>query len=1096
VAPQAGTIERPAERLAIFARSGEYWTLGYSASPFSLKDIKGLSYIQRLLQHPEEELPALYLLSEGAAPGEGTDPERVASLLGDDALSVGGPGDAGEMLDPQAKREYRRRLAELEEELEELKRHGDHQRGVKVEDEIAFLKREMVRAVTRRGHDRRAGSASERARLNVTRAIKAALQKISEYDAPFGELLDSSIRTGLFCSYVPDPRITITWQFSVEGSGAPAPARLPPPLSSRPEAGFPRALSHRTAFVGREAERASLHGVLELVQRGEGRVVMISGPPGVGKTRLADEVGAEAVQKGFLALAGNCYDREDSAPFTPFVEMLEAALARAPSPQAFREALGADAPEIARLLPQLRRLFPDLPRALEISPEQSRRLLFNAVAEVLSRTARVRPVLLLLEDLHWADEGSLSLLNHVARLTTGAPVLIVGTYRDYELDAAGPLAQSFDELTRLHVLRRINLAGLSQPAVAEMIAGLSHRDPPKTLVDFIYSGTEGNPFFVEELFAHLVERGKLFDAKGEFRAGLDLNDVDVPQSLRVAIGRRLSRLDEDTRKVLATAALLGRSFPFELLGNLAGIDTDPLLDCIEEAEKAGLLSSTLQGREVRFQFSHELIRQAALTEISAARRQRLHLRVADAIERIYANILEDWIPELASHLWQAGPAADAARAIRYQVQASGRSASQGAHEATLSYLQNALELTRRLAPNGERDAQELGLYMQYLTVVGMTNRWTTSAAGSLYNRARDLCERLGQTAQMFYLLQGSGAFHLGRGEYRLLQECARRIDELAGSCSKPDWAVSSNYFMGHALSCLGDQVAAHRHLAEAVRLKDSMPQAVEPGINMKVSSLAIDGMALWISGHLTQSKQAVARSIAEAEALKDPYTLAFALAFAHIVMLFRREYSQALEIAERGLRIAAEKKLEWIQTSLVWSRDACRILAGLDTTIDRVRSAFEAYFASEAKLYLAANCTVLAECCAQVGQTELGLSMIERAFSAIEETGERMSEPETWRVKGLLLLARAAAERVSGGQARPSEKEAESCLRKAIEIAPDAQCLSWKLRAALSLSRWLMSSNRRAEARTILADIYARFTEDFDAPDLRDAATLLSELST
>ena len=1026
---QAESIAGSAPQAGIFARNGEYWSVGYGAARFSLKDIKGLSYIERLMQHPGQEFHALDLLTMGPAAVDDASTGRPEALSGA-PVSIGGLGDAGEMLDAQAKQAYKLRLADLREQLEELKERGDQARAVEVESEIDFLAHEIARAVGLGGRDRRAGSAAERARLNVTRAIKAALQKISEFNVPLGELLNRSIKTGSFCIYVADPRVPVDWQFSTEGSAAIAGAEVEPPLLSRIGAGFPRALAHRTGFVGREPERGILRRCMERAQAGKGSVVIISGAPGVGKSRLADEFGSEASQNGFLALAGSCYDRDDSAPFIPFVEILETALAQATSPKAFREALGDDAPEIARLMPQLRRLFPDLPPPLEIPPEQSRRLLFKAVAEVLMRTARNRPVLLLLEDLHWADEGTLSLLTNLARLTPKIPVMIVATYRDHELKPGGSLAATLDELTRLHLLQSIALEGLPQSGVAEMIRELSDREPPKTVVDFIYSGTDGNPFFVEELFLHLVERGQLMDIDHhEFRRELKLVEADIPHSVRLVIGRRLARLGDQTRKILGTAAVLGRSFPLELLEASTRVDTDSLLDCIEEAEKAGLLSSTLQYREAQFQFSHELIRQAVLGEISAARRQRLHLQIADAIERIYSNVLEDNVNEIASHLWQAGASANPARVIQCLTLAAKRARSESAYEATLSYLQNTLELVKKLPENSDRDRQELELQMEHLAVAELTNRWTTSEAGSRYARARELCERLGQTSRMFRLLQGSATFHLGRGEYQLVEDCAQRILDLSQSSSKPEWAISSNHFMGHAMCCLGDQVAAHQHLTEAVRLRDAMPASGARN-SIKVSSLASDAMALWISGHIGQSMAAVDQCVAVARESQNAYDLAFALTHAHIVILFRREYPRALEIAEEGMRLAAKKKFEWIETSLGWSRDACRVLAGLDTRIDRVSSAFEAYFASEAKLYMATNCTVLAECCAVLGQAELGLSMIEEAFSAMQETGEKMSEPETWRVKGLLLLERASAGQTSRREVEHSRpRRSPACER-------------------------------------------------------------------
>jgi predicted ATPase len=415
-------------------------------------------------------------------------------------------------------------------------------------------------------------------------------------------------------------------------------------------------------------------------------------------------------------------------------------------------------PEIARLMPQLLRLFPDLPPPLEIPPEQSRRLLFNAVAEVLTRTAGNRPVLLLLEDLHWADEGTLSLLNHLARLTPKIPVVIVATYRDHDLDPGGSLAATLDELTRLHLAQRIALDGLAQPDVAEMIRGLSDREPPKTVVDLIYSGTEGNPFFVEELFLHLVERGKLTDSNGEFRSGLKLAEIDVPQSLRLVIGRRLSRLGDGTLKILATAAVIGRSFSFELLEASTRMDVDSLLDSVEEAEKAALISSTLQYHEARFQFSHELIRQTVLGEISAARRQRLHLGAADAIERLHAADLEDYAEDLAHHLRQAGAAADTARTVHYLAMAAKQAMTRSAILDAIEHLTRGLDLLQRRPGGGKSIEQELSLQQSLGMALAYAKGYSAIEAQQAFARPADFAVKSGNRRTLHRRCWGCGLF--------------------------------------------------------------------------------------------------------------------------------------------------------------------------------------------------------------------------------------------------------------------------------------------------------------------------------------------------
>jgi predicted ATPase len=242
---------------------------------------------------------------------------------------------------------------------------------------------------------------------------------------------------------------------------------------------------------------------LEEARKGAGQVVILAGPPGIGKTRTAREAGEEARRQGFVALAGNCYECEGSVPFIPFVEVLETVLARIPGAAAAREIFAEQAAEIARLLPQLRRLFPDLPPLLPVSPEQSRRMLFNAVLQLIERQSRLNPILLLFEDLHWADDGTLALLVHLGQSISRMPVIIIATHRDDHIDMKPPLTKALHDLSRRQVVERISLGGLPEHAVAQMIQLLTGQQPSSALVDIVYSNTDGNPLFVEELIRHL-----------------------------------------------------------------------------------------------------------------------------------------------------------------------------------------------------------------------------------------------------------------------------------------------------------------------------------------------------------------------------------------------------------------------------------------------------------------------------------------------------------------------------------------------------------------------------------------------------------------
>ena len=1077
-----------ATKTVVFALTGNFWAIGGLGATFSIKTSKGLSYIHRLLQHPDEEFHSLDLLN-----GPGTEFIPAGVGAADSSLTVGRPSDAGEMLDVQAKRDYKRRLLELRERLEDAHEVGNSARAAEIESEMDFLAREISRAVGLGGRDRRAGSAAERARLNVSRAIKAALQKISEHDQVLGEQLNQSLRTGSFCSFVSERSARATWQLSLDSAELRRPESALSPIKLQPSQLQIR--SDRTKFIGRDVETTALRRCLDRAQAGNGSVIMISGAPGIGKTRTAAEIAAEASERGFYTLSGCCYDRADSVPFNPFVEALESAQAQALRPEIFRRLLGDAAGELARLMPQLRRIYPDLPPVVEISPEQSRRLLLNSFVEFVTNAAANGPVLLVIDDLHWGDEGTFSLLSHIARYVAKAPVVILGTYRDNELERAVGLAATLDACTRLQVLERIDLANLSKRAAAEMIAALGGRQPPAAVVDVIYSGSDGNPFFVEELFQHLKERGKLLDSNGEFRRLLKLDDSDVPESLRLIIGRRFARLAVDTRRYLNTAAVIGRSFTFGLLEASTAAKSEDLLDAVEEAEESGLILSRVEYPEARFQFSHELIRQAVLAQLSAPRTQRINLQIADAIERVYASGLEDKVNDLAHHLWQAGSVADPERTIKCLTLAASYARAQSAYEAAISHLQNALGLLNRLPANDYRDQKELEIYLQYLTMLSFTNQFTTTGAGQAHARAKELCERLGQESTMYGLLAGISSFHLRRGELHRSRAVAIQILELAESSSKLEWAVTAHYMIGHALCCLGDLASAHEHLSESARIRDSMPLTVTDGVTEKVCALSVDAMTLWTQGYADQAMARIGEVIAYSEESPNPFDLVIALSYAHVVTLFRREFTRALEFADRGLRIAAEKKFEWLETALAWSRDACKVLAGLDKTINSTKSAFELYFGTEGKLYKPDNCTVLAECCGALQQPEIGLPMVDEAFSAMQETDERRGEAETWRVKGYLLLQLAERGNYREKSAEALKAEAEDCFRKAIKIAHAQGSKAWELRAAVNLSRSLMASKRHDEARRELVPVLDWFTEGLDTPDFLDATELLQELT-
>jgi tetratricopeptide (TPR) repeat protein len=481
--------------------------------------------------------------------------------------------------------------------------------------------------------------------------------------------------------------------------------------------------AERTPFVGRAGESAELRRYLDRAKNGRGSLVMVGGEPGVGKTRLTAEFEAQARRHGLLTLTGGCYDQDTSPSYIPFIEIIES-LIRSMEPEALLGTLGETAPEVARIVPELRR------------PEQERRHLLNNIRDFFERLAGRQPLLLVLEDLHWADDSTVLSLQHMAQRINELPVLVVGTYRDMELDTAPCLARAMEEMLRRRQAHDLILKRLSADDVAAMLSARSGQKPPARLADLIYRETDGNPFFVEEIFKFLAEEGRLFDSEGQWRAEVEIREEEVPRGVDMIISRRLKRVSDECRRVLTAAAVVGRRFSFVLLKTLMGIDEDTLLDAIEAAERAQLVSSTLEETEDQYMFFHELIRQTLLSRLSPARRRRLHVRVGEAIENLYADSLDQHMPALAHHFFQARNAADTGKTLHYLTLAGERALSASAFEDTVRLFDNALTLI----PEGDKQTRADLLYKRGLALRSIGRR---EEATVNWREAQAIYEELG-----------------------------------------------------------------------------------------------------------------------------------------------------------------------------------------------------------------------------------------------------------------------------------------------------------------------------------------------------------------
>ncbi|RIK45446.1 MAG: hypothetical protein DCC58_06385, partial [Chloroflexi bacterium] len=483
-------------------------------------------------------------------------------------------------------------------------------------------------------------------------------------------------------------------------------------------------------FVGREHELDAARATLDGALAGRGQVLLVVGEPGIGKTRLVEEVGTYASVRGALVLWGRCYAWEGAPAYWPWVQLIRS-YAHESDPQALRSELGQGAADVANVVSEIRERLPGLPDLPAIDPEQARFRLFDSITTFLKNAARRQPLMLVLDDLHWADKPSLLLLEFVAREIGRARLLILGTYRDVEVGRQHPLSQTLAELNRSRLSRRILLRGFARDDVARFISLTSGRTPQDDLVDAVYRETEGNPFFVVEVVRLLTAEGRLAQ-QADGRAW----NLSIPESVREVVGLRLNRLSEACNQVLTVASVVGREFRLTTLERVTGKAGDELLDLLEQAVQARLIEE--QDSVGHYRFSHALVQETLYLELSTARRVRLHGQIGEAIERAQLANLTPFLGELAHHYFEAAPAGTIEKAIEYGVKAAQWAAGQVAWETAIEHYHRVLQAVELDQPPD--DTRQCDLLLALASV-----QWRSGDAGagrSTYLRAAETARAL------------------------------------------------------------------------------------------------------------------------------------------------------------------------------------------------------------------------------------------------------------------------------------------------------------------------------------------------------------------
>lgn len=460
-------------------------------------------------------------------------------------------------------------------------------------------------------------------------------------------------------------------------------------------------------FVGRATELDKLRSLMPRAEGERLRVALLAGEPGAGKSRLAREFAGQVAMEGVLVLYGAC-DAVVRTPYGPFVEALER-LVRVTDEVQLRAALGAGGGELTRLLPDLPAQVGGLPRPVKADADTERHRLHTAVADLLANVSRARPVLLVLEDGHWADATTLLLLRHLARAARSARLLILATFRDSEADVPAELSETLADLRRSDEVVRMRLGGLSGAEVSDLVSRAAGSDPDPELHELattIHDLTAGNAFLVCELWRAVVETGIVEVAGGQVRVTGPLTELGTPESVREVVSQRLSRLAPRTIELLELAAAAGPEFELEPVRRAAGIAEPELLAALEEAVGSGMIEE-LHAKRLACRFTHEIVRRALYDRLSQLRRAELHLRVGEALESGGASS-DRTLADLAHHFGAAAPFGGTGRAIDYNLRAARAASAALAFDDAAMRLQTAIEVGIQNEPERAGALLELG----------------------------------------------------------------------------------------------------------------------------------------------------------------------------------------------------------------------------------------------------------------------------------------------------------------------------------------------------------------------------------------------------
>jgi predicted ATPase len=678
------------------------------------------------------------------------------------------------------------------------------------------------------------------------------------------------------------------------------------------------------------------------------------------------------------------------------------------------------------------------------------------------KEAERQPVRLDVEDLHWADPSTLEFLTLLLDQAPTARLLVLLTFRP-EFRPPWTMRSHMTQVT----LRR--LAPKQAEVMMQKVIG--GQDLPAEVLRQIVAKTDGVPLFVEEMTKTVIES---IGAVGSHNHP-SLQALIIPTTLHDSLMARLDRLGP-AKEVAQLGATLGREFSSELIQAVSSLDEAILQRELARLVDVEILFQRGLPPQTRYVFKHALIQDTAYQSLLKSTRQKYHNQIARVLEERFPETVETQPELLAHHYTEAGLVG---QAIPYWQQAGQRVTQRSAHVEAISHFTKGLELLKTLPDTPGRLQQELVLQLALGVPLRATKGIAAPEVERAYTRARELCRQIGETPQLYPVLQGLWGFYLGRAQYQTARELGEQCLTLAQRVQDPALLMPSYNALGETLRLLGEFAPARAYLEQGLTLYDPQQHrslAFLHGVDPGVDCLSIAAFVLWYLGYPEQALKRSHEALTLAQGLSHPFSLGLALVMAGFLHQLRRE-GQA----------------EWsgagsLQRGWVLAEQGQRAEG-----IAQMRQGLAAFQTIGAEIGRTANLAWLAEAYGQEGQAETGLAVLAEALALVDKNGERIYEAELYRLKGELLLTQEGRRLQAIGY-RENTEEAEACFLKAIEIARKQQAKSLELRATMSLARLWQQQGKKKDAHEMLADIYGWFTEGFDTVDLQEARALLAEL--